>query len=151
MINYTEKLEDTIWCNDCSIVSTNESFTSYGLGSRLNKPSIICPNEKDSLTIKNRKLKYPIAMLTIDEATLVGQGIYGYTKYSYLNINKHWCYLSPNFFAGSWARIFPITGAESTSNDHTNQTNECRSSISLVNKTKINGGQGSTTDPFKIF
>lgn len=88
MINYTEKLEDTIWCNDRGIVSTNESFTSYGPGSRLNKPSIICPNEKDSLTVKNGKLKYPTAMLTIDEATLVGQGIYGYTKYSYLNINK---------------------------------------------------------------
>ena len=47
MTNYTNILEDTIWCSDRSISSNNNYFTYYGSYGRLSKPSLECVNESD--------------------------------------------------------------------------------------------------------
>ncbi len=79
MVQYTEYLEDTIWCNNRS-VSDIAGWKSNGgsLTSQLNFESnsdLACPNKNDKLTVDKSSggtgtLTYPVALLTVGEANL---------------------------------------------------------------------------------
>lgn len=94
---YEDYLDDVIWCNDRSMKSggdNNIKDSTYGiLGYGKNKtgygalargslytknvnPSLVCPQDNDKFTINksngNGNLKYPIGLLTLDEAAYAG-------------------------------------------------------------------------------
>ena len=104
MTSYTNKLEDTIWCNDRSAYdlggwSTTGSSSlngrliysgrarAYGLENNVYEPSLECVNKNDRFTVNNgegnRKLTYPVALLTSDEMMLIGYvgGLDTYSTY----------------------------------------------------------------------
>ena len=102
MNTVTNKLEDTIWCNDRSIGRYNgwsatgtingssSDYKSYsllfgafersncasGTSTVKNQPSLACANKNDAFTVNNgngnQKLQYPVALLTEDEIVLAG-------------------------------------------------------------------------------
>ena len=101
MTSYTNKLEDTVWCNDRSVERYNgwsetgswedgsdyiESSLLFGAHGRSNyasststvknQPSLTCSQENDRFTVSsnngNGALTYPVAMLTADEIMLAG-------------------------------------------------------------------------------
>ena len=99
--DYTNKLEDTIWCNDRSLSTTANSsmfnskdsgtasfysiyFSSYD---RNLNPTIECKNKNDRFTVDSKNgngaLEYPIGLLTADELILAGNAYH--TQYSYLD------------------------------------------------------------------
>ena len=100
LIAYTNRIEDTIWCNDRSIASlggfspdgtisssdweTNDiifngierSIYATSNSTLKNQPSLACTNKNDRFTVKNTfgnfKLTYSIGLITSDEMVLVG-------------------------------------------------------------------------------
>ena len=99
--NKRDELEDTIFCNDRSVVegvlkSKDENSTTgaiFGPSKRVFEkgedgdyhPSVDCPNQHDAFTVNdtvrgNGDLTYPVGIMTIDEAMLVG--IAGYNESS---------------------------------------------------------------------
>lgn len=149
MIDYTEKLEDTIWCNDrilysgalvgkdteMSINIRNSYFDVYNRTYKSSSPSVKCSNEsRDGFTVSidsggNGALTYPIGLLTADEAMLAGGNTDVTSKYYLYTEYEHWL-LSPAFFgqqAIGFAAAILSTGSngsflDSTYADNTGST-----------------------------
>jgi len=171
MTNYTNYLEDTVWCNDRSFASNNNgtgagtSYTYYGAYSRnygasMTGPSLECVNQNDRFTVNeqvegrvngNGALTYPIALLTADELTLAGQGNQGYSANGYLNNGKTWWTMSPGYFNGSTAYNFVANYAGPLKSYLLVNTAVFRPSISLIHNMKYEfGGDGSVENPYII-
>ena len=89
MTSYTNRIEDTIYCNDRSMNNTNgwnanggdlNEYLYYGGFLRAphngtTTPSVSCINKNDSFTWKNsngnQKLRYPVGMITSDEMSRI--------------------------------------------------------------------------------
>ena len=76
---YSSYFEDTQWCNDRSILSTDSDgtiFSAYTRVTQTYQPILTCQNPADNFTVSpsngNGKLTYPIAMLTADEIMMLG-------------------------------------------------------------------------------
>ena len=102
MMEYTNKLEDTIWCNDRSIDPTSSgtgignSATEYGANYRIyvnQTPSLACVNDNDKFTVSsdngNGALKYPVALLTADEIVYAGAVDHTVNTSYYLHNNDY--------------------------------------------------------------
>ena len=167
MIDYTNYLEDTVWCNDRNIVlgslkgkdeKAEDIYNYFGAYERdviNSNPSLECTNRNDSFTVNsmngNGALTYPVAMLTADELTLAGTGwSNGYIRRaSYLNTTAYWT-LSPYGFYSSRSNMLG-TYALGMQNDIVNSSEKgLRPSISLAPGTAIAEGNGSSTAPYEI-
>ena len=175
LTNYTNKLEDTVWCNDRSVGDNNNNgwisnggdlttVLSYGARERSNyaqntstvknQPSLACTNKNDRFTVNNgngnQALQYPTALLTEDEIVLAG-GVVGATNSSfYLKSGAYWWSLSPSYFDGNSAYEFYLSGNGSLSNISVNPSYGLRPSISLKPGTPVVSGTGTVTDPYII-
>lgn len=67
--------KNAIYCNDREEAKTENNITYYGPSDRFAKsaPSLVCKTS-DSFAVSsfNKKLKYPVSLLTLDEAMLAG-------------------------------------------------------------------------------
>ena len=165
MNTVTNKLEDTIWCNDRSIGDGNNNgwianggdlgtYLYYGAKERSNnasnvstvknKPSLTCTNKNDAFTVSNvngnQKLTYPVALLTADEIVLVG---------TYLNDGNAFWSLSPYYFDNTDARGYYVSNGsliDSTISD----SYGLRPSVSLKPGLPVIKGTGTVNDPYVI-
>jgi len=164
MLEYSDMLEDTIWCNDRSIYegtlkgkdspSSGKSTNIFGPFGRIGynnsyNPIITCPNKNDSFTVSsesgNGALKYPIALLTIDELVLSGLQAKSYNTSSYLFSDTDWFTMSPR------ADFHTTVFAASQKNwQYASYISGVRPSISIVSGTMIADGNGSVTNPYKL-
>jgi len=156
MVSYTGMLEDTEWCNDRSVSSTDDYNIYYGAYERnynSYKPSIICTTASDKYTVSSSKgnglLKYPVALLTADEATLAGNGKPGYTSSGYLSTGKSWWTLSPSKFNYN-DREFGVGGSGDLYYSVVSYSNGVRPAVSLVPRTKVSVGNGTVSNPYQI-
>ena len=113
----TNKLEDTLFCNDRSTKAYDansigdSSYSSYGgLGYGKNKtiygtahrsafystktnPSLVCINANDKFTVDskngNGKLTYPVGLITLDEVVLAGFNTYYSNQNDYQDTNNY--------------------------------------------------------------
>ena len=162
MTSYTEKLEDTVWCNDRSLSSgtgIGNSITYYSTYNRLyanRNPSLTCVNTNDQFTVSekngNGALTYPIALLTADEIAYAG-GVLLADSTSYLYSGDTWWSLSPSYFPDSFYILtFYMYTSGILSNYRVGNSFGVRPAISLKAGTKIiYGGDGTTTNPYTIF
>ena len=149
MTDYTSELEDTVWCNDRSIVTDlmnsnggayssyttlgyGKNDTLYGPASRVGynvsnpTPTLECVQDNDKFTVNasngNGALTYPVGLITADEMAYAG-GVHGLSNRSfYLYISKYYWTLSPSYFNGSYAVGFvlrPFGGIPGTLDFHT--------------------------------
>ena len=105
--NTLNEIEDTVFCNDRSIVGTTnnnlgteygtlgygKNWTRYGAVSRatyntnIPKPSLVCSQANDKFTVDskngNGKLTYPVGLITLDEAVLAGFNTYASNNSDY--------------------------------------------------------------------
>jgi len=157
MTEYTEKLEDTIWCNDRNIYKTENSNTYFGAHDRLiiNKnPDLSCANIDDKFTVSEKNgnglLIYPVALLTADEIVLAG-GLGGENNDNYyLYTSRSWLALSPSFFYDNYACGFFVGTNGGLGTIHVNGSGDVRPSVSLAPNTIIKTGNGSMESPFEI-
>ncbi len=174
MNTITNKLEDTVWCNDRSIGKYNgwsatgswgtdweDNSLLYGAFERSNyatntstvknEPSLACANKNDSFTVStangNGALTYPVALLTEDELVLAG-GVATNPSTFYLNNGYYWS-MSPSQFNGIYAEEF-YDETDYVSNDEVSTTFGLRPAISLKPGQPVISGDGTATNPYVI-
>ena len=171
MTNYTNKIEDTVYCNDRSIFSldglnpnggklvpTNLSYflavTFMADGIRINKPSLKC-NQNDAFTVSNEigngELAYPVSLLSIDEVVLAGGGISTSNSAFYLKNGVNYWSLTPDVFTSEGgARYYRIASSGSVISVYSNKKAALRPVISLKLGTSIADGDGTAASPYII-
>ena len=179
MASVTNKLEDTIWCNDRSTGNGNNNgwianggytyrILYYGAHERSNyadntstvknQPSLSCANKNDAFTVSNgkgnQKLIYPVALLTADEIVLAGGlGRTTNTNYYLATGNTYWT-LSPYMFGGIYdeknACIFDVIENGYISGNSVDMAYGLRPSISLKPGLPVIKGTGTVIDPYVI-
>ena len=174
LASYTNKLEDTPFCNDRSfdfarvMSDTSWTFRYLAPNSRLSdsshkEPTIDCADRRDAFTVSsdngNGKLTYPVALLTGDEAIMAGVNGSG-SEHSYLypeNGNAGIGYNSWTMTSSDMStnEVYQWTSymfkALSTGTGGYINTGSLRPVISLKAGTKFHaGGDGSRTNPFVI-
>ena len=156
MTSYTDKLEDTVFCNDRTMSnqssngwnpnggSTTESlyFKNYDTNY-----SLACTNETDKFSVSNNKAKltYPVGLLTLSEAALAMRNASSH----YLTSGNWYWLASPHGYdsiAGGWD--VESTGKLSTSSF--NRAGGVRPVVSLKPGTGYTVGDGSYTNPFVV-
>ena len=168
MIDYTEKLEDTIWCNDRTLISgsligkdtedlnVNDNYSYFGAYNGISQfnPSLACSNtKKDGFTVSvssggNGALTYPIGMLTADEMMLAGSTNSANDSY-YLYTGQYYWSLSPlGFYYSYRADVYSISSKGNLSSSI--GTCGVRPSISLAFSNKVVGGDGTVDDPYIV-
>lgn len=168
MTEYTDKLEDTIWCNDRTFYSgtlkskdtsstSNSYFGGYGRNETSPyKPSVTCPEPtRDGFTVNqetggNGLLKYPVGLLTADELTLAGHGWSGYSGSGYLRTGQYYWSLSPRSFGNTGATGFRVGSSGDLRNNGVDYSYGVRPSVSLAPGTKHSGGDGTETSPYIV-
>ena len=182
----TSKLEDTIFCNDRSTKAYdantigNTSMSSYGnLGYGKNKtlygaahrasfysnnpnPSLVCQNRNDKFIVDgkngNGKLRYPVGLITLDEAVLAGfntqasntSDFRDATNYLYTNSN-YWTFSSVMLNGLGNANVGHVHGTGFVSANLVNTTYGVRPVVSLADGTLVNSnGDGTSTNPYVV-
>jgi len=169
-------LEDTVWCADRSVTSTNFSIMNYATddmfmysaGTRLGaeslfdesiistiEPSLSCTRDMDRFTVDstngNGDLNYPISMLTADEIALAGN-VYivdGDLITTYLTLPNGVWVLSPRSFRYGYAISFFLQQVGLVSNN-VNLSGGVRPSVSLGLGAHVTGGNGSFETPYIV-
>ena len=175
MTSYTNKLEDTIWCNDRSVGDNNNNgwianggdlstYLYYGARERSNyasntstvknQPSLACTNKNDRFTVSNADgngaLTYPVAMLTNDEIVLAG-GLEGTTYASfYLNNGSIYWSMSPYSFSYAYAYGFNVFSYGYLGGNRVGNYYGLRPAVSLKPGMPVVKGTGTASDPFVI-
>ena len=165
--NFSRYVYDTGYCNDRSIYSgdgvTVTTFSPFTRSTNY-KPDLICTLSNDLFstvesTFGNKALKYPIALLTVDELMLAGlvKDKVNYLNYLYSGAIA-WT-MSPTYIS-AWksaniAMIYINGSIHDT--DYTDDYNwgvqnpfSIRPVISLKSNVKISSGIGTVNEPFVI-
>ena len=166
MTSHTNKLEDTVYCNDRSIGALNGwnpdggstwtdytlLFSGYNRAYTTYAPSLGCTNKNDAFTVResgtgNGKLTYPVGLLTSDEAMLAGmKGDTGVANY--LNNSTYYWLGSPIDFDVNAGEF--VVNSGNLYGVNVNGTNGARAAVSLKPGMKISGGDGSSLTPYEI-
>mgnify|MGYP000596366441 CR=1 FL=1 len=159
MTSYTDKLEDTVFCNDRTMYNQSANGWNPNGGSTTTplefknystNYNLACTNETDRFSMSNSKAKltYPVGLLSAPEVWLAYRNA-SYSTY-YLKTGKSYWLASPNNFADYIAigKNVYITG----SIDDNNVINAfgTRPAVSLKPGTVYASGDGSYTNPFVI-
>ena len=167
MREYTNYLEDTVWCNERvfylgSLVGKDSDaqnnfnfFTSVPrLFSNNDTPSITCPNVNDSFTVSsengNGKLNYPVALLTADEVALAGATTSSGNSNYYLYTGEYYWLLSPTSFYSNASSNFRMGANGDLTYLGTDLTNGVRPSISLSSNVVLSKGKGTSEEPYEV-
>ena len=170
LLSYEHFLEDTIWCNNRSFASNNSgtgvgtsttyyaSVTSVYNNNNI-QPNLNCINKNDRFTVNeklngrldgNGALTYPVALLTVDELTLAGNGYKGYSNKNYLSTGQSWWSLSPYRYLGDPYGLY-VKENGSLYMSYVGTSLGVRPAISLKNRVVISSiGDGSMNSPFII-
>jgi len=164
-------LEDTVWCNDRSVISETYSIENYATNSnvfyfaaytrlyenintRTVTPSLACSRDMDKFTVDsvngNGDLDYPIGLLTADEINLAGHPLVGSSQTTYLSLSSggyQWS-LSPGFVDGRAVAFYVYVGELYAI--YVNDSRGARPSVSLGLGTTITGGDGSYQSPYRV-
>ena len=152
---YKDYLEDTVFCNDRTLLSsggwnpnggsttTYLQFKNYNISNQ----SLVCTKETDSFSMSNpkAKLSYPIGLLSMPELSLAGYG-----SSHYFNNGQQVWLASPKFFSNYNGDIFRIVSSGKIADFYGNGSAGVRPSVSLKPKTYFSSGNGSFTNPFVI-
>lgn len=160
LIDYTDKLEDAVYCNDRSIYSAGgwalngrlDERLIFGAGGRHMisgmAPSLDCINPEDAFTVSeengNGKLLYPIGLITADEVVMMGNGN---------TFNSLTWTMSPYYQKSSLTYDFTAkSGYRGSLTESTFYTTtiSARPVITLKNGAFITGGDGTAASPWTV-
>ena len=173
LLGYTNRLEDTIWCNDRtfafgSLVGKDEDagenggYSIFGADSRtstMHNPSVICPNEeRDGFTVSttsggNGALTYPVGLLTADEAMLAGENSFSNWSVSnnyYLYTGVMYWTLSPEYISEESVLISLVDHRGHFASASGLYSHGVRPVISLKKGTKYTVGYGTADNPYVV-
>jgi hypothetical protein len=162
--SYTNKLEDTVFCNDRTIYvkngwdpngGTTREYLRFGTYGRFanNSPSLTCTRNIDKFTVNtsngNGELDYPVGLLTGDEIALAGGRLWTDNSSYYLYTGQNWWAGSP-YFVNINATGFDVRSTGSLYDNGVNNAYGVRPVISLSPNTSITSGEGTSTNPYVV-
>ena len=186
MTDYTSMLEPAAgYCNDRTIYTdtttstpatvikpyvasaTTMYFGAYGRNRNATNaektPSLDCPRGQVDLYSAtaasggNGQLKYPVALLTLDEISFAGSGSNtpsqgsGTNSFSFLRTGRVNWTMSPSHRVSGGIYMADITANCIVGNQYVNtRTVDYRPVVSLTSDTNITGGSGTSTDPWTV-
>ena len=155
--NYTSYLEDTIFCNNRSVVEYNgwSSKSLNGLSSHLTfegyntNKNLYCKNVTDRFSVGNEKakLKYPVGLLTSDELDLIGNDDAMAAGTSSHLLTPYQFYTSSG---SSSASYLYYDGRGFAGPQVIDQKDGVRPVISLASGTEYVSGDGSMENPYVV-
>ena len=166
MISYTDKLEDTPWCNDRSISRLNGwnpnggdttiSTLVFGEPGRIystNSPSLSCNKNdaftKENVAIGNGKLTYPVGLITMDEIILGGGKTSTNNSTYYLYTNQPYWSGAPSIFS-FFAYDFSMSSTGSFYGYNVHDANGVRPAVSLKPGVRFARGDGTSDTPYVV-
>ena len=174
LIDHADELEDALWCNDRTIAGyhgwdinadNHDSHNKYlhfdafkrvvGEGEFLpSRPRLSCDIKNDTFTVSNpagnQKLKYPIALLDVDEAVLAG-AINEKATNTYLTAtDKDMFFMSPYYVSDDHARLFILKRDGTLESGYAATSYAIKPAIVLKDIFTISGGSGSKEDPYTL-
>ena len=183
MTAYTSILEPSAgYCNDRTVYNTSGTLLSeitpqqnvqVNFGNLVRNatdnasgPTLICPRgdvdiyryvTSSQTGYASNELKYPAALLTVDESVFAGSGRYSgnpttYGANSYLRSGDPFWFLSPaRRGSGGYASEFLLNSGGSLDYDYTRDNSfGVRPAISLTHSAAITSGSGTATSPWTI-
>lgn len=166
--NYLDK--NAGFCNDRTYDDTTSNGYNFDLlndiiyGANLRNTgsntttSLLCPNEdRDLFTTQysskgNKKLNYPIGLITIDEVVLAGGKNNTTNKTFYLNSGDNYWTMSPYSYNKSNLNTYmwSISGTGVLSSNYTHNSVGIRPVVNLNSNVVYIDGDGTETNPFEI-
>ena len=168
--DYTKYLSlNAVYCSDREVVSGTYSvsgvefdFAAYTRRKNY-APSYNCANIKDAFSVNNSeaKLRYPIGLMTSDEAAFAGSVTHNasntYLGYNSLKTNSTgtnaWWLMTPAYAKTNGVRghkISPSTSVSTLDTDPVNLTYAVRPVISLKADVVYKSGDGTASSPYEI-
>ena len=170
MTNYTDYIEDTVYCNDRSFSTTGDytyeksgwnpnggrltgiyTYLYFGASQRTTL-DLSCSNITDRFSTQNTKAKltYPVGLLTMDEA-LLGRTTAKYLSDSYYLKSGSYYWLSSPYYVnyGDAVECF-VHSAGDLNSSLVNTPFGVRPALSLVSGTVYSEGDGSKDSPYII-
>ena len=163
LVLYSRYINDSIFCNDCSIDSSNLGYgnnnTNYFGGVRFdeqknllyNNVTLKCTNKNDRFTVSdktygNGALTYPIGLITMDEANMAGVND-RYVQSNYLINNTSYWTMTPYKMEGV-AKVFYV-GSHNISTSETSRGHDVRPVINIKSDALVSGN-GTINNPFIV-
>ena len=152
-------LADNIFCNDRSLASDNtgtgagNSITQYDRSK--NGTKLKCTQQNDAFTVSdttngNGALRYPIGLITRDEAVLAGGGASQSNTRYYLYSGQMYWVLTPFRFYGYASALFCISsGGDTTSANYLSASSGVRPVLNLSPEV-LNKGDGTMNNPYHV-
>ena len=157
--------QNQIFCNDRSASSTQTGAWSstvgeyyYGAYGRVyegKSPILTCPTESDKFTSKgssigNKKLEYPVGLITADEVLMAGGVNSSINTTYYLYTNQNYWAGSPFEFKKNIANEFIVNSSGYNADTYMNYSRVgVRPVISLSSKAKLSGN-GTYNDVYTV-
>ena len=142
----------SIYCGDRTETKDGNNII-YRQNAKQHKPSTRCPSS-DSYGVEggNRKLIYPVGLLTIDESILAGsKSIPKNNGDFYLNTNYNYWLLSPaGWFSYGGAGVKSFGGCASWIIGGVSGVCNVRPAITVTSSVLLLSGDGSQNDPYVI-
>ncbi len=151
--SYTTYIEDLKFCNDRSITSASGSSIYYGAYGRnyiSRTPSLECPQDEDKFTVANKKLTYPVGLITTDETAYAG-GVFGIDNNTYyLYTGNYYWTMSPCYFIGIHSSVWRVNSDGGLNYFNvSNSTYGVRPVINLIPNTQVTG-VGTSDNPYIV-
>ena len=140
----------SIYCGDRTETKTGNDI-DYMINAMNHKPSTRCPsNDSYGAEAGNRKLRYPVGLLTIDETILAGTNwSTGNNKDFYLYTSNWYLLLSPYRWRNPGdARVLAVCADGSLDRRYTATVEGVRPAVTLKGTLPVLGGDGSQNKPF---
>ena len=175
LTKHVDELDDVVWCNNRKVAgyhgwdenadnhASDNKYLHFDAFKRLvgetglppTRPSLLCDSVNDSFTVKNTKgnqnLKYPIAMLTADEAALAG-AVYQKVTDTYLPVRnqKDQFFMTPYYLSDDHSRLFIYAKEGYLDSGYARSGYAIRPAIALKPIFKIASGDGSSQNPYTL-
>ncbi len=178
MTEYTDYLEDTVWCNDRSLYSrggwAEDADTHIEDNSKIDnklvfnanlrvsvfgEPSVTCDKVGDSFTVDeangNGKLDYPVGLITLDEGNMSGfawsKG-FEQGKENYLYYGSPWWTMTPSLQSANYMYIGVVYSiADNVTSVYVNgNSGGVRPAVSLKSDVRVVDGDGTAEKPFEV-
>ena len=178
MVDYTNYLEDTIWCNNRGISNyggwnINNSFLNDGgvIGTTVLKysafsnlrnwtPNLVCANINDRFTVDkvngNGALTYPVGLITSDEIMYAGGRENIANKKYYLFSSSYYWAMSPHYYYNNDSASVTGVNSDGYINDYSyspftvTYSFSVRPSVSLKSNIHYISGDGTADNPYII-
>ena len=161
--DYNCYLADSYFCVDRQLNKgdglSTDSDSFYQAAYRIDnyEPTLICGSKNDLFTTNssnkgNKALKYPIGLLTADEAQLAGLGKTANNKTWIYYKDTFWT-MTPSLYTALWGSSEVYTVGETgliVAYGDTSRGYDVRPVINLKSDVKITGGTGTANDPFVV-